>query len=87
MARGRKSTLLIQLSTEEREVLEHWQRATTLAAGLARRGRIILLLAEGHTQDHVAQVVGVRRNVVRKWAKRFLTQRIAGLYDASSGKA
>jgi hypothetical protein len=82
MARGRKSILVIQLSTREHEILEHWQRTTTLASGLTRRGRIILLLAEGYTQHHVAQVIGVRRSVVRKWAKRFLAQRIAGLHDA-----
>jgi Helix-turn-helix domain len=81
MARGRKSTLVIQLSTQEREILERWQRTTTLASGLARRGRIILLLAEGYTQHHVAQVIAVRRSIVRKWAKRFLAQRIAGLHD------
>jgi hypothetical protein len=81
MARGRKSTLVILLSTQEREILERWQRTTTLASGLARRGRIILLLAEGYTQHHVAQVIGVRRSIVRKWAKRFLAQRIAGLRD------
>jgi hypothetical protein len=82
MARGRKSTLVIQLSTQEREILERWQRTTILGSGLARRGRIILLLAKGYTQHHVAQVVGVRRSIVRKWAKRFLAQRIAGLHDA-----
>src|ERR687883_462940 len=81
MARGRKSTLVIQLSTQEREILDRWQRTTTLASGLARHGRIILLLAEGYTQHHVAQVIGVRRSIVRKWAKRFLAQGIAGLHD------
>src|SRR5215831_11803502 len=82
MARGRKSSLRITLSPEERQTLERWQRSTTLAAGLARRGKIILLLADGYSQSHVAQAVGVQRPVVRKWAKRFLTQRLDGLADA-----
>mgnify|MGYP003408500753 CR=1 FL=1 len=82
MARGRKSSLRIVLSAEEHDTLQHWQRSTTLAAGLARRGRIILLLAAGHSQSDVAQVVGVQRPVVRKWAKRFLAQRLEGLADA-----
>ena len=82
MARGRKSSLRIALSPEERTTLQHWQRSTTIAAGLARRGRIILLLAAGHSQSDVAQVVGVQRPVVRKWAKRFLAQRLEGLADA-----
>jgi Winged helix-turn helix len=82
MARGRKSSLRIVLSPEEHATLERWQRSTTLAAGLVRRGKIILLLAAGSSQSDVAQVVGVQRPVVRKWAKRFLVQRLDGLSDA-----
>jgi hypothetical protein len=47
MARGRKASLRLVLSSEEWQTLERWQRAPTLAAGLVRRGRIILLLAAG----------------------------------------
>jgi Winged helix-turn helix len=82
MARGRKSSLRIVLSPEEQATLERWQRSTTVAAGLVRRGKIILLLAAGSSQSDVAQVVGVQRPVVRKWAKRFLAQRLDGLSDA-----
>jgi winged helix-turn helix protein len=82
MARGRTSSIRIVLSVEERHTLEHWQRSTTLAAGLVRRGKIILRLAAGHSHSHVAQVVGVQRTVVRKWARRFLAQRLDGLTDA-----
>jgi hypothetical protein len=82
MARGRKSSLRIVLSPDERQTLERWQRSTTIAAGLARRGKILLLLAAGSSQSDVAQMVGVQRTVVRKWAKRFLTQRLDGLADA-----
>ncbi len=82
MARGRKASLRIVLSPTERETLERWQRSTTLAAGLARRGRLILLLAAGHSQSSAAQLVGVQRGVVRQWAKRFLAQRLDGLADA-----
>ena len=82
MARGRKSSLRIVLSTEEQQTLERWQRSTTIAAGLVRRGKILLLLAAGHSQSDVAQAVGVQRTVVRQWAKRFLAQRLDGLSDA-----
>ena len=34
------------------------------------------------SQSAVAQAVGVQRTVVRKWAKRFLAQRLDGLSDA-----
>ena len=82
MARGRTSSLVIVLSPTERETLERWQRSTTIVAGLARRGKIILLLADRHSQSQVAQLVGLQRGVVRKWAKRFLVQRLDGLADA-----
>ena len=82
MARGRKSPLVIELFPEERETLQRWQRSTTMAAGLVRRGRIILLLADRYSQSQVAQLVGVQRAVVRQWARRFLAQRLAGLGDA-----
>ena len=54
MARDRKSALVILLSAEERATREHWQRLTTISAGLARRARIILLLAAGESQSKVA---------------------------------
>ena len=82
MGRGRKSPLVIELSPDERQTLQRWQRSTTTAAGPVRRGRIILLLADRYSQSQVAQVVGVQRAVVRKWARRCLTQRLAGLVDA-----
>jgi len=47
MARGRKTALTMQLTADERQTLMAWQRSTTIRAGRARRGRIILLLADG----------------------------------------
>ena len=82
MARGRKSSIRIVLSPNERATLEHWQRSTTMAAGLVRRGRIILRLADGYSHSQVARMVPVQRTVVRKWARRFLARRLEGLSDA-----
>ena len=47
MARGRKTSLTIRLTSAERQTLLVWQQSTTLSAGRVRRGRIILLLADG----------------------------------------
>ena len=82
MARGRRSSWPMVLTLEAHQTLEGWPRATTMAAGLARRGKIILLRAAGSSQSAVAQAVGVQRTVVRHWAKRFLAQRLEGLSDA-----
>jgi transposase len=79
MARNAQPVIL---TADEREVLESWQRRTTVSAGLARRARAILLLAEGKTQGATGKIVGMGRRIVRKWGNRFRKKRIAGLYDA-----
>ena len=81
MPRGRKTSLIIQLTPEVRTILETWQQSTSIRAGLARRGRIILMLAEGASVSHVARAVGIRRRFVYKWAGRFLQEGIPGLAD------
>ena len=81
MARGRKTSLTIHLTPSERQTLQAWQRATTIRAGLARRGRIILLMADGMTITDIATTVGISRTFVYKWGKRFLEQGLAGLAD------
>ena len=78
MARGRQSPLVLELSPKERELLPRWQRSTPMAAGLVRRGGMILLLADQHAQGQGAQMGGVQRVVVRQWARRFLAQRLEG---------
>jgi len=57
MARGRRTSLIIRLTPTERQTLLVWQRATAIPAGLARRGRIILLLADGLTITDIAATV------------------------------
>ena len=64
MARGRKTSLTIRLTPAERQTLLAWQRATTIAAGRARRGRIILLVADGMSISEVAATVGISRRFV-----------------------
>ena len=81
MARGRKTSLTIDLALEERQMLLAWQRSTTIRPGYARRGRIILLVAEGMAISHIADMMGINRRFIYKWAKRFLHERVAGLTD------
>ena len=81
MARGRITALTIRLTPAERRTLVAWQRATTISAGRARRGRIILLLADGVPITAIATTVGISRRFVYKWAKRFLQYGVEGLAD------
>jgi CRP-like cAMP-binding protein len=81
MARGRKTSLTIRLTPAERQTLLAWQRATSIPAGLARRGRILLLLADGITISDIATMVGISRRFVYKWAQRFMQEGLEGLAD------
>ena len=81
MARGRKTSLTIRLTPGQRRTLLAWQRATTMAAGRARRGRIILLVAEGMLITAIAATVGISRRFVYKWVQQFQEQGVEGLTD------
>ena len=79
--RGRKSALTIVLTPAERAEIERWQRSTTGPAGLARRGRSLLLLDRGLTLKATAERCGLSVRHVRKWAERFQAHGLAGLRD------
>lgn len=81
MPRGKKTSLSIHLTAEERQQLRVWQRSTTIPAGRARRGRIILLLADGVQLIQIADMVGTTRRIVYKWVRRFLQYGMEGLVD------
>src|SRR5436189_921924 len=81
MARGRTTSLTIRLTPEERRLLQAWQRATTISAGRARRGRIILLVADRVSISDVATTVGISRRFVYKWVQRFVQDGLEGLTD------
>lgn len=81
MASGRKTSLVVTVTPEEREKLESWQRSTTISSGLAKRGRIILLLADGYFVTDAARFIRTERKFVYKWAYRFQKHRIDGLPD------
>ena len=59
-----------------------WQRSTTtISAGHARRGRMLLFVADGVPITDVAATVGISRRHVYKWVQRFLEQGLVGLTD------
>jgi CRP-like cAMP-binding protein len=85
MPRGRKTSLTIHLTPAQRQTLLAWQRATTIPAGLAKRGRIILLLADGITITDIATMVGMNRPHVYKWIYRFRQAGMEGLTSRPAG--
>ena len=76
----------ITLTNAERMELTRRANSRTDRAEDARRARLILLLAEGHTWDEVSERIECSRGFVASWSKRFAEQRIAGLYSRHLGQ-
>jgi len=66
----------------EREHLQQWTRARTIESCLARRARIIFLLAKGHSLRKVRDATGMSIRHITKWRDRFVEHGVEGLYDA-----
>ena len=79
--RGRKRSFVVELSPAQRADLERWQRSTTTSVGLARRARVLLLLAEGRSLTDAARIAGMTVRNARKWVRRFLSLGVDGLHD------
>ena len=72
---------IVCVSAKQREELDALLRRPSVAAGLAKRARAILLLAEGTSVSVVGRLVPMQRRHLYKWAERFQRQGVAGLHD------
>ena len=72
----------IELQADEVGELRRRLRASTVSVRDRRRCEIILLRAEGLTQEQIAERRGVSRLQVNRWVGRFARNRLAGLSDA-----
>src|SRR5690348_14544533 len=71
----------IELAPQEAEELSRRARATTVAVRDRRRAEIILLSAQGLTQQRIAEQLGISRIAVNRWVERFALHRLDGLND------
>ncbi len=78
---GRTGRCLVSVTPEQREGLGALQRRTTVAAGLAKRARAILLLADGASVSATGRLIGMQRRHLYKWVDRFRTRGVPGLQD------
>ncbi len=77
----RQSPYTIELSDEERQVLEARGRKYTLPYRDVMRAQMILLAARGLRNDEIAGRLNTRREVVSEWRKRFFEHGLAGLEE------
>jgi Winged helix-turn helix len=77
----RQSPYQIVLSPDERRTLTARAAKYTRPYFEVIRAKMILLAAEGWSNDAIARSLRTRREVVSLWRKRFFEQRLAGLED------
>jgi len=71
----------IVLGVHERAELERLQRSPSVAAGLSRRARAVLLLAQSRPGTDVAQMTGYTVVQISRLRRRFAEEGLAGLAD------
>lgn len=67
----------------DREELERWTRAATVAAAAAKRARIVLLAADGVANTRIAELVSSTVTTVLSWRERYQSRGLEGLADAA----
>ena len=81
----RKSPYDMLLSSEERLSLESMTRKYTSPYCDVIRAKIVLLAAEGLSNDVIADRLDTPRQIVSKWRKRFALARLPGLESEPRG--
>ena len=81
----RQSPFCVVLSEHERQHLESVARQCTSPYCEVIRAKIVLLAAEGLSNDVIASRLDTPRQIVSKWRKRFCLARLPGLEDEPRG--
>jgi transposase len=81
----RSSPFHIVLTSEEQEKLETQARKYTSPYRDVIRAKIVLLAAQGLSNDVIAVRLDTPRQVVSKWRKRFAVARLPGLEEQPRG--
>ena len=78
---SRRSPFVVELSPEDRAVLEERAASRSVAHAVVVRARIVLLAADGLQNVVIAERVGVCVDVASRWRKRFCEEGLDGLVD------
>jgi len=77
----RTSPFTIRLTAAETRELQRRAAKYTLPYFQVQRAKIVLLAAEGLSNDQIAACLDTRREVVWLWRKRFFSEGLAGLEE------
>jgi transposase len=83
----RESPYLIELTTAQRRELEARARKYTSPYRDVIRAKIVLLAAQGLSNDQIAARLDMPRQIVSKWRKRFYENGFPGLDELPRGGA
>ncbi len=81
----RQSPYVVELTDTERQELESRARKYTSPYRDVIRAKVVLLAAQGLSNDIIASHLDTPRQVVRKWRKRFCLARLSGLSPRTHG--
>ena len=76
----------IVLRDEDRRLLEDWVRASSTAQAVVMHSKVILLAAEGLSNNAISKELGVTRPTVLLWRKRYLEGGPAALTEIAPGR-
>ena len=77
----RNSPYKIDLSPDEKKLLETISKRYTSPYRDVIRAKIVLLAAEGLSNDIIASRLDTPRQIVSKWRQRFFRKRFAGIQE------
>ena len=77
----------MNLSESEREELLALQRRRNAPVAQVRRAKLILMLDEGTSRAAIKTGIGCDSRFITTWSKRFVADRLAGLYGRHAGRA
>lgn len=81
-----RSAIEVVLDEQEQVTLEKWSKGRMTPVRVMMRAKIVLFAASGMENKDIAVALGIGRDTVGQWRRRFLERRLAGLVkDAPRG--
>ena len=77
----------MNLTDSERAQLESLTRSRTVGVAYVRRARLILMVEDGESRDTIMSQLRCDSRFISRWANRFLSERLAGMYARHPGRA
>ncbi len=69
----------IHLTKHEQATLQRWSRGRKVAVRQAQRAQMVLLAADGNSNQEISAKLGIQVHTVGRWRRRFAELRIAGI--------